>query len=129
MLNDFEPIALIASAPQPIVSKNAIPANDLKSLVGWLKANPDKASQGTGGVGSPAHVGGVFFQATTGTRFLFVPYRGAAPAMQDLLAGQVDLMFDQATNSLPQVRAGKIRAYAVTSRSRLAAAPEIPTVD
>src|SRR5437660_5136225 len=104
VLNDFEPIALIASAPQLIVSRNAVPANDLKSLIGWLKANPDKASQGTGGVGSPAHIGGVFFQATTGTRFLFVPYRGAAPAMQDLLAGQVDLMFDQATNSLPQVR-------------------------
>ena len=129
VLNDFEPIALIASTPQLIVSRNAVPANDLKSLVGWLKANPDKASQGTGGVGSAAHVGGVFFQASTATRFLFVPYRGAAPAMQDLLAGQIDLMFDQATNSLPQIRAGKIRAYAVAAKNRLSAAPEIPTVD
>ena len=98
-------------------------------MIGWLKANPDKASQGTAGVGSPAHITGAFFQSTTGTRFAFVPYRGAAPAMQDLIGGQVDLMFDQASNSLPHVRDGKIKAYAVTAKTRLATAPEIPTVD
>jgi tripartite-type tricarboxylate transporter receptor subunit TctC len=106
-----------------------VPATDLKELIAWLRANPDKALQGTAGVGSAAHVGGVFFQSKTGTRFGFVPYRGAAPLMQDLLAGQIDISFDQAASSLPQVRAGKIRAYAVTARTRLQSAPDIPTVD
>ena len=129
VLRDFEPIALLTSNPQLIVARRAMPANDLPELISWLKANPDKASQGTAGVGSPAHVTGVFFQSVTGTRFAFVPYRGAAPAMQDLIGGQVDLMFDQASNSLPHARYGKIKAYAVTANTRLAAAPEIPTVD
>ena len=126
---DFEPIALLASNPQLIVARRAMPANDLPELISWLKANPDKASQGTAGVGSPAHVTGAFFQSVTGTRFAFVPYRGAAPAMQDLIGGQVDLMFDQASNSLPHVRNGNIKAYAVTASTRLTAAPEIPTTD
>jgi len=129
LLTDFEPVALLASNPQLIVSKNAVPATDLKGLIAWLKANPDKALQGTAGAGSPAHVSGVYFQNSTGTHFRFVPYRGAAPAMQDLLAGQIDLLFDQASNALPQVRAGRIRAYAVTANSRLAAASDIATVD
>jgi len=130
VLKDFEPIALLTSNPQLIVAKSAMPAKNLNELIAWLKANPDKASQGTAGVGSPAHVSGVFFQRMTGTRFQFVPYsRGAAPAMQDLIAGQVDLMFDQATQSVPQVRGGKIKAYAVTANTRLPSAPEIPTVD
>jgi tripartite-type tricarboxylate transporter receptor subunit TctC len=129
VLQDFEPIALLASNPQLIVAKRSMPAKDLSELIGWLKANPDKASQGTGGVGSPAHVSGALFQSVTGTRFAFVPYRGAGPAMQDLIGGHVDLMFDQASNSPPHVRDGKIQAYAVTANTRLAAAPEIPTVD
>ncbi len=129
LLKDFEPISLIATNSYLIVAKNAVPANDLKSFIAWLKANPDKASEGTAGPGSPQHVSGVFFQNATGTRFQFVPYRGAAPAMQDLLAGQIDMIIDDPTNSLPQVRAGKIKAFAVTARSRLAAAPDIPTVD
>ena len=129
VLQDFEPIALLASNPQLIVAKLAMPATDLRELIGWLKANPDKASLGTAGIGSPAHVTGVSFQNATGTRFALVPYRGAAPAMQDLIGGQVDLMFDQASNSLPHVRNGKIKAYAVTATTRLATAPEIPTVD
>jgi len=129
VLRDFEPIALLASNPQLIVARGAIPAKDLSELIAWLKANPDKASQGTAGVGSPAHVSGAFFQSVTGTRFQFVPYRGAAPAMQALIAGQVDLMFDQASNSLSRIRGGQIRAYAVTAKTRLASAPQIPTVD
>jgi tripartite-type tricarboxylate transporter receptor subunit TctC len=130
VLRDFEPVALLASNPQLIVARNGMPAKDLRELIGWLKANPDKASQGTAGVGSPAHVGGAFFQSLTGTRFQFVPYsRGAAPAMQDLIAGQIDLMFDQSSNSLPYVRAGKIKAYAVTAAARLPSAPDIPSVD
>jgi tripartite-type tricarboxylate transporter receptor subunit TctC len=129
LFEDFAPVSWIATGSQLIVSKNAIPAMDLKELIAWLKANPDKASLGTAGVGSPQHIAGIYFQNMTGTRFQFVPYRGVAPAMQDLLAGQIDLMIDQATNSLPQVRSGQIRVYAVASRSRVAAAPDIPTVD
>ncbi len=129
LLNDFTPVAVLASNPQVIVSKNALPAKDLKGLIAWLKNNPDKASQGTAGAGSPAHISGVYFQHATGTQFQFVPYRGAAPAMSDLLAGQIDILFDQASNALPQVKAGRIRAYAVTTKSRLKSAPDIPTVD
>jgi tripartite-type tricarboxylate transporter receptor subunit TctC len=129
LLNDFEPISLIASNSYVIVAKNALPANDLKGFITWLKANPDKASEGTAGAGSPQHIGGVFFQKATGTRFQFVPYRGAAPAMQDLLAGQIDMIIDDPTNSLPHIRAGGIKAFAVTAKTRLAAAPDIPTVD
>jgi tripartite-type tricarboxylate transporter receptor subunit TctC len=129
VLNDFEPVAELASNPQVIVSQNAVPAKDLKELIAWLKNNPDTATQGTAGSGSPAHISGVYFQKTTGTRFQFVPYRGAAPAMKDLLAGQIDFLIDQASNALPQVQAGQIRAYAVTADVRLKAAPDIPTVD
>jgi tripartite-type tricarboxylate transporter receptor subunit TctC len=129
LLKDFEPVALIASNPQIVVSKNAAPAKDLKELVAWVKANPEKISIGTGGAGTPSHISGVYFQKITGTQLQIIHYRGAAPAMQDILAGHIDLTFDQAANSLPQIRAGKIRPYAVTSKSRLDAAPDIPTVD
>jgi tripartite-type tricarboxylate transporter receptor subunit TctC len=128
-LKDFEPVAMIATNPQLIVAKKAVPAQDLQGFIAWLKANAATATQGTAGHGSASHISGVYFQNITGARFQFVPYRGAAPAMQDLVAGQVDLMIDQAANSLPQVRAGTIRAYAVTDKVRLAAAPDIPTVD
>lgn len=126
---DFEPVALLASNPQLIISKNALPANDLKGLIAWLKANPDKASAGTGGIGGVAHVGGVFFQKETGTRFQLVPYRGTNLAQQDLIGGQIDLLFDQAVSALANVKAGKMRAYAVTAKTRLGSAPDIPTVD
>jgi tripartite-type tricarboxylate transporter receptor subunit TctC len=129
LLHDFDPIGLIGNGPQLIIGKPALPAQDLKELIGWLKANPNKATAGTAGPGSGSHVAGVFFQNQTGTSFSFVPYRGAGPALNDLMAGNIDLMFDQATNSLPQVRGGNVRAYAVTSRARLASAPDIPTVD
>jgi tripartite-type tricarboxylate transporter receptor subunit TctC len=129
LLNDLTPLAWIATGTPLIVSRNTLPTKDLRELIGWLKANPGKASQGTAGGGSPQHIAGIYFQKETATRFQFVPYRGVAPAMQDLVAGQLDFMIDQATNSLPQVSAGKIRAYAVTSKTRLAAAPDIPTVD
>ena len=129
VINDFEPVALVADAPQLILAKKAMPANDLKELIAWLKANPDKASLGHTGAGSPAHVAGILFQKQTGTRFQFVPYRGAGPAMQDLIAGHIDLMFVDADIALAHVRAGSIKAYAVTAKNRLAAAPDIPTVD
>ena len=129
VLNDFEPVSLLATQPQLIIARKAMPAKDLTELIAWLRANPDKASQGTSGGGSPAHVAGAYFQKETGTRFQFVPYRGVNLAVQDLLAGQIDMMIDLASNSLPHVRAGTVKAYAVTAKSRLAAAPDIPTVD
>jgi len=129
LVKDFEPVALIASNPQLLVTKNAVPATNLKELIAWVKANDDKVSAGTAGVGAASHVGGIYFQNLIGARLQFIPYRGTAPALQALMGGQIDLMFDQASNSLPQVRSGKIRAYAVTAKTRLPAAPEIPTVD
>jgi tripartite-type tricarboxylate transporter receptor subunit TctC len=129
LVNDFEPVSLLVTNPLLIVARKTMPAKDLQELIAWLKANPGKASQGTSGVGGTSEVAGIFFQKETGTRFQLVPYRGAAAMMQDLLAGRIDLMIDFAANSLPQVRAGTIKAYAVTAPSRLPAASDIPTVD
>jgi tripartite-type tricarboxylate transporter receptor subunit TctC len=129
LLNDLDPVALLCSQPLLIVAKKSMPADDLKGLIAWLKANPDKASQGTPGAGTAAHITGAFFQKQTGTRFAFVPYRGTGPAMQDLVAGQIDFMIDTPTNSLPHARTGAIKIYAVTNQHRLDAAPDIPTVD
>jgi tripartite-type tricarboxylate transporter receptor subunit TctC len=127
VVKDFEPVSLLATNPLLIVTNKAVPAKDLKELIVWLKANQEKASVGTG---SMVHrVSGVYFQNNTGIQLLFVPYRGAAPATQDMIAGQITLMFDQAANSLPHVRAGTTKAYAVTAKTRLASAPAIPTVD
>jgi len=110
-----------------IVAKKAMPANDLVELIAWLKANPGKASAGTTGAGGASHVAAILFQKETGTQFQFVPYRGLAPAMQDLVTGQIDMMLDNPATSLPQARAGNIKVYATTAMTRLAAAPEIPT--
>jgi tripartite-type tricarboxylate transporter receptor subunit TctC len=129
LLKDFDPVAMIATNPQLIVTKTSVPATNLTELIAWVKANQEKVSVGTAGVGSASHIGGIYFQNAIGAKLLFVPYRGAAPAMQDLIAGQIDLVLDQAANSLQWVRSGKIRAYAVTAKTRLPAAPDIPTVD
>jgi tripartite-type tricarboxylate transporter receptor subunit TctC len=129
VVKDFEPISLIGVMPEIIVARKTMPADDLKGFIAWLKANADKATQGTSGVGSAGHLAGAFFQKLTGTRYAFVPYRGLAPAMQDLLAGQVDMLIDVPTSALPQIRSGNIKAYAVTAQTRLAGAPNIPTVD
>ena len=129
LLKDFEPVAMITTNPQLIVTKTAVPATNLNELVAWVKTNQENVSVGTAGVGSASHVGGIYFQNIIGAKLLFVPYRGTAPAMQDLIAGRIDLMLDQAANSLPWIRSGKIRAYAVTAKTRVAAAPDIPTVD
>jgi tripartite-type tricarboxylate transporter receptor subunit TctC len=129
LLNDFKPIALLAEGPLLIVAKRTMEANDLNGLLAWLKANPNKASQGTAGVAAIEHIAGILLQKQTGTRFQQVPYRGNAPAMQDLVAGQIDLMFADATTALGHVQAGRIKAYAVVGKTRLAAEPSIPTVD
>jgi tripartite-type tricarboxylate transporter receptor subunit TctC len=126
VLRDFEPIALLAVTPQLIIAHKNFPANSVKELVDWLKANPDKATAATVGAAGGAQV--TAMQAT-GTRFGFVPYRGGAPAMQDLVAGQVDIMFDQAANAIGQVRNGGIRALAVLTKERWPALPDVPSID
>ncbi|MFZ0854286.1 MAG: tripartite tricarboxylate transporter substrate-binding protein [Hyphomicrobiaceae bacterium] len=128
VLHDFEPACLIATNPLRIVAKKAVPANDLGELIAWLRANSDKPTQETTGAGSALHVAGAFFQEA-GICLPCVAYRGGALAMQDLVAGQIDMMIDVAANALPQVSAGSIKAYAVTDKRRMAAAPAIPTVD
>jgi tripartite-type tricarboxylate transporter receptor subunit TctC len=129
LLTDLAPVSLLFSNPQLIVANPKVPATDLKSLVEWIKANSDKVSAGTAGPGSASHIGGIYFQNFIHSNFLFVPYRGTGPAMQDLISGQIQIMLDQSSNSLPQVRNKLIKAYAVTSKTRLAVAPDIPTVD
>ncbi len=129
LLTDLEPLALVTDAPLLIVGKNALPANDGKELIAWLKANPDKASAATIGAGSAAHLCLVYFQSKTGTRFQLVPYRGGAPVMQDLVANQIDLFCAEASQTLPFLRGGKMKAFAVMAKTRWPAAPEIPTMD
>jgi tripartite-type tricarboxylate transporter receptor subunit TctC len=129
VVNDFAPVSLLSTNSQVIVARKTLPANNLKELIAWLKANPDKATFGTSGVGSIMHLSGVLLQKETGTRFGFVPYRGVVPTLQDLVAGQIDMSISQDTNALPLSRAGSIKGYAVASPVRLQAAPEIPTVD
>ena len=129
LLRDLEPVAMIGANPMLIVGKVAIPATNLKELVAWIKANPGGVNVGTAGPGSGTHISGVYFQNVIGTTLQFIPYKGSGPALQDLIGGQIDMMVDQMSNSLPHLRGGKIRAYAVTAKARSGAAPEIPTVD
>jgi len=127
LLNDLVPIARLPSNPLLVVTSNQVPAKDLKDLVAYLKANADKISGGTAGMGSGSHIGVLAFFAATGTNYQLVPYRGTGPAVQDLIANQIQIMIDQSSNSLPHVRAGKLKVYAVTAKQRTAAAPDIPT--
>lgn len=129
VVKDFEPVARLPSAPQIIVTANAIPAANLKELLAWIKANPDKVSYGTSGVGSPSHVSGVLLQNVTGVKFQLVPYRGASLVMQDMIGGTISLSMFPVTVALPQVRVGQARSYAITAPQRSVAAPDIPTVD
>jgi tripartite-type tricarboxylate transporter receptor subunit TctC len=129
VLTDFEPVARLSVSSLMIVGKTALPANDAKELIAWLKENPDKASAASVGAGSGAHICGLYFQEKTGTRFQFVPYRGGAPAMQDLVSGQIDLMCAEASQTLPHVRGGKMKAFAVMSKTRFPALPEVPTME
>jgi tripartite-type tricarboxylate transporter receptor subunit TctC len=127
LLDDLVPIARLPSNPLLVVTSNQVPAKDLKELVAYLKANADKISGGTAGMGSGSHIGALAFFAVTGTNYQLVPYRGTGPAVQDLIANQIQIMIDQSSNSLPHVRAGKLKVYAVTAKERTAAAPDIPT--
>ena len=128
LLNDFEPLSLLCIAPFVVVAKKTVPANDLKEFIAWLQANPDR-TVGTAGQGSISHVCGLIFQNVTGSRLQFVPYRGTAPAMQDLVAGQIDMMISDPVTSMPQVRGGNIKIFGVAADTRLPSAPDVPTVD
>lgn len=129
LLKDFEPIAHVADAPLWLVARKDFPANNLKDAIAWLKANPGKATAATVGVGSGSHLCGIYVQNATGVRFQFIPYKGGAPASQDLVSGNVDLMCDFASNSLPFYRSGQIKALAVMAKQRWFGAPQVPTVD
>ena len=130
LMTDFEPLALVASSPLLVLAKNSTPAKDLKELIAWLTANHDKVSQGHLGTGTLAHLCGLDMQRTAAAQWTFVPYRGAAPAMQDLVGGQIDVICAApGGSSLPLVRSGQIKAYAVMADARLASAPDIPTAD
>jgi tripartite-type tricarboxylate transporter receptor subunit TctC len=129
LVTDLEPVVLLPSNPMIVVSKNAVPAKSLKELIAWIKAQPTPVTAGTAGAGSGSHIAGLYFENVTGIKLQYVPYRGTAPAMNDLVAGQIDLMIDQTSNSISQVRAGTIRAYAVTDSKRSESAPDIPTTD
>jgi tripartite-type tricarboxylate transporter receptor subunit TctC len=125
VFRDFEPVAWLTQTPLLLVSRKDIPANDLKELVAWLKSNAVLL----GSAGGTDQVAGYLLQQQTGAKIQVVPYRGLAPAMQDLLAGRIDLLFDQPSDAMPQIRSGTIKGYAVTASTRAAVAPDIPTVD
>ncbi|MGB9114712.1 tripartite tricarboxylate transporter substrate-binding protein [Bradyrhizobium sp.] len=129
LLKDLEPIAMVASNPQLLLSKPEIPAKTLQELIAWIRAQPGAILIGTAGIGSASHLSGVYLEQTLGISATMVPYRGTAPALQALMAAQIDFLFDQVSNCLPQVTAKTVKAYAVTARNSLAAAPDIPTVD
>jgi tripartite-type tricarboxylate transporter receptor subunit TctC len=129
VLNDFEQVALLTSSPLWIVGKNDLQAKNLKELIAWMKASPGKASVATVGAGSAAHLCMVYFHNNTGTSSQFVPYRGGAPAMQDLVAGQVDVSCLEASQTLGHYRSGKIKVFAVMAKTRFFPAPDVPTVD
>jgi tripartite-type tricarboxylate transporter receptor subunit TctC len=130
LLRDLQPIAPLVNEPLMIVGRKDLPAQDLLEFIAWLKANPNRASQGHAGIGATGHVTGLSFQRETGTSFQSVPYRGGGPALQDLLAGHIDFEIEPVSNFLEQVHAGNLKALAITGKARLsAAAPNIPTVD
>jgi tripartite-type tricarboxylate transporter receptor subunit TctC len=129
LMADLEPVVLLPSNPMIIVSSNAVPAKTLKELIAWLKAKPTPATAGTAGAGSGSHIAGLYFESVTGIKLQYVPYRGTAPALTDLVAGQIDIIIDQTSNSIAQVRAGTIRAYAVTDDKRVESASDVPTAD
>jgi tripartite-type tricarboxylate transporter receptor subunit TctC len=129
LVADLEPVVLLPSNPMVIVSKNAVPAKSLGELLAWLRSRPTPATAGTAGAGSGSHIAGLYFERITGIKLQYVPYRGTAPALNDLVAGQIDLIVDQTSNSINQIRAGAIRAYAVTDSKRVEQATDIPTTD
>jgi tripartite-type tricarboxylate transporter receptor subunit TctC len=129
LIADLEPVVLLPNNPMIVVSKTAVPAKTLDELIAWLKSRPVPATAGTAGAGSGSHIAGLAFEQATGIKLQYVPYRGTGPALNDLVAGQIDVIVDQLSNSINQVRAGTIRGYAVTDVARSPQAPDIPTTD
>jgi tripartite-type tricarboxylate transporter receptor subunit TctC len=129
LVDDLEPVALLPSNPMIVVSKNAVPAKTLQELLAWIKAKPEPVTAGTAGAGSGSHIAGLALESAAGVKLQYVPYRGTAPALNDLVAGQIDIIVDQLSNSINQVKAGNIRGYAVTDTKRAEQAPDIPTTD
>ena len=128
LLTDFEPVSLLVISPFVITATKTTPANNLKELIAYLKANPGR-TVGNAGMGSITHVAGMVFQNMTGTDLQFVPYRGTGPGMQDLVAGQINMMIGDSITGMPSVRAGMLKIYGVASDTRLPSAPDVPTVD
>ena len=128
-LEDFEYIGLINDVPMTIIARQSFPAKDFEEFLGYIKANKDKVTLANAGIGAASHLCGLLFMTAIQTDFLTVPYKGTAPAMNDLLGGQVDFMCDQTTNTTSQIKSGKVKAYAVTSKQRVPSLPDIPTLD
>lgn len=128
-ITDFEPIGLINEVPMTMVAKQNFPAKDLKEMIAYVKANKDKVNYANAGLGAASHLCGMMFMSTIQTDVTTVPYAGTAPAMNDLLGGQVDFMCDQTTNTTSQIKAGKIKVYAVTTKKRVPSLPNVPTMD
>jgi tripartite-type tricarboxylate transporter receptor subunit TctC len=128
-LTDFVPIGLINEVPMTMVAKKDFPAKDLKELIAYVKANKDKVNYANAGLGAASHLCGMLFMTAIQTDVTTVPYGGTAPAMNDLLGGQVDFMCDQTTNTTSQIKAGKINVYGVTTKKRVASLPNVPTMD
>ena len=126
---DFAPIALLATAPQIVLARKTMPANNLKELIDWMNANRGKVAIGTAGVGTPPHICAAFFLKLTGTDAQLIPYRGGLPAVQDLVAGQLDITISDTVSSVPQIRAGTIKAYAITADRRIEALPDVPSAE
>ena len=129
VVKDLAPVALVADTPIWIVAGTAVPAEDVKGLIAWLKAKDGKATMGTVGVGGPTDIAARFFAKRTGTSFQVVPYTGGAPELTDLLGGHIDFLFGQAASQLAQVQAGKLKAFAVLQPKRWWADPDVPTLD
>ncbi|HEX2603094.1 MAG TPA: tripartite tricarboxylate transporter substrate binding protein BugD [Oxalicibacterium sp.] len=128
-VNSFEPIGLITDVPMTFIARRDFPANDLKELLAYVKANKDKVTYANAGVGSASHLCGMLFMSTINTELTTVPYKGTGPAMNDLLGGQVDFMCDQTTNTTSQIKAGKVKVYAVTTKTRVPSLPNVPTMN
>jgi tripartite-type tricarboxylate transporter receptor subunit TctC len=129
LLKDLDPVGLIATQPFLIVARRDIPANNLKELIAWIKANPDKATEGNSGIGSPSHVSGILFQKAINSPIQMIPYRGAGDSTQAIVSGQIDVLLNTPAVSMAQLKAGQVKVFAVTDKRRLAIAPDIPTTD
>jgi tripartite-type tricarboxylate transporter receptor subunit TctC len=128
VLTDFEPIGLVTPVPMTIIAKQAMGAKDIKEFISYIKANKDNITYGNAGVGAASHLCGMLFMSAIDTQFTTVSYKGTGPAMNDLLGGVFDFMCDQTTNTTPQIQGGKVKAYAVTSKTRVPSLPDVPTL-